>query len=66
MYNVMIGDVMVLDRDLIKILDFAVQGIRVEKALSRNITEEQGEELEELADKARKAVERLKVELCLE
>ena len=65
MYNVMIGDVMVLDRDLIKILDFAVQGIRVEKALSRNLTEEQGEELEELADKARKAVERLKAELCL-
>lgn len=66
MYNVMIGDVMVLDRDLIKILDFAVQGIRVEKALSRNLTKEQGEELEELADKARKAVERLKAELCLE
>lgn len=65
MYNVMIGDVMVLDLDLIKILDFAVQGIRAEKALSRNLTEEQGEELEELADKARKAVERLKAELCL-
>ena len=65
MYNVMIGDVMVLDRDLIKILDFAVQGIRVEKALSRNITEEQGEELEALADKARKATERLKSEFCI-
>lgn len=65
MYNVMIGDVMVLDRDLIKILDFAVQGIRVEKALSRNLTEEQGEELEELADKARKAAERLKAEFCI-
>lgn len=65
MYNVMIGDVMVLDRDLIKILQFAVQGIRAEKALARDLTEEQGEELEALADKARKATERLKSEFCI-
>ena len=65
MYNVMIGDVMVLDRDLIKILEYAVQGIRAEKALARDLTEEQGEELEALADKARKAAERLKTEFCM-
>lgn len=65
MYNVMIGDVMVLDRDLIKILEFAVQGIRAEKALARDLTEEHGEELEALADKARKATERLKSEFCI-
>lgn len=65
MYNVMIGDVMVLDRDLIKILEYAVQGIRVEKALSRDLTEESGEELEALAEKARKAAERLKAEFCI-
>ena len=65
MYNVMIGDVMVLDRDLIKILQFAVQGIRAEKALARDLTEEQGEELEALANKALKAAERLKAEFCI-
>lgn len=65
MYNVMIGDVMVLDRDLIKILEYAVQGIRAKKALARDLTEEQGEELEALADKARKAAERLKTEFCV-
>lgn len=62
----MIGDVMVLDRDLIKILEFAVQGIRAEKALARDLTEEQGEKLEALAEKARKAAERLKTEFCIE
>lgn len=66
MYNVMIGDVMVLDRDLIKILKFAVQGIRAEKALARDLTEEQGEELEALAEKAKQAESRLIKEFCLE
>lgn len=66
MYNVMIGDVMVLDRDLIKILEFAVQGIRAEKALARDLTEEQGEELEALAEKAKQAESRLIKEFCLE
>lgn len=62
----MIGDVMVLDRDLIKILKFAVQGIRAEKALARDLTEEQGEELEALAEKAKQAESRLIKEFCLE
>lgn len=66
MYNVMIGDVMVLDRDLIEILNYAVQGIRVEKALARDLTEEQGDRLENLAEKARKAAERLKADFCIE
>lgn len=65
MYNVMIGDVMVLDHDLIKILQFAVQGIRVEKAI-RKLTDEESDQLEELADKARKADERLKAEFGIE
>lgn len=66
MYKVMIGDVMVLDRDLIKILQFAVQGIRAEKALAGDLTEEQGEELEALAEKAKQAESRLIKEFCLE
>ena len=60
--NVMIGDIMVLDRDLIEILKYAVQGIRVEKAISENLTDEHGERLEALAEKARKAAERLETE----
>lgn len=61
----MIGDVMVLDRDLIKILEYAVQGIRTEKALVRDLTDEQDEQLEALAEKARKAAEQLKVKFCI-
>lgn len=65
MYNVMIGDVMVLDHDLIKILNYAVQGIRVEKALSSSLNDEQGEQLEALADKAKKLAEQLKAKFCI-
>ena len=62
----MIGDVMVLDRDLIEIFNYAVQGIRVEKAVHKeHLTDEQSEQLEALAEKARKAAERLKTEFCI-
>ena len=56
----MIGDIMVLDRDLIEILKYAVQGIRVEKAVHKeHLSDYESEKLEVLAEKARKAAERL-------
>ena len=66
MYNVMISDIMVLDRDLIEIFNYAVQGIRVEKAVHKeHLSDYESEKLEELAEKARKAAERLKAEFCI-
>ena len=62
----MIGDVMVLDRDLIEIFNYAVQGIRVEKEVHKEyLSKEQSEQLEALAEKALKASKRLRAEFCI-
>lgn len=66
-YNVMFEEVAVIDRDLIKILEYAEVGIKVAKALKPN-TQSMNEEiatLDELESKAIAITNKLKSKFCI-
>ena len=66
-YNVMFEEVAVIDRDLIKILEYAEVGIKVAKALKPN-TQSMNEEiatLDELESKAIAITNKLKLKFCI-